>query len=109
MKQAVAECETAPPISRKERECTMSHSLAVLLMRLHRWGRLAKVNSGLASEAARGLRLEECVNYECGVVIPRHVLLDLLEPGSSWEDVVPHYRPAQPYKYVVKSPQRWQS
>ena len=109
MTQAVAECETAPPTSRKERECILWLNLAVLLMRLHRWGKLAKVNSGPASEAARGLRLEECVNFECGVVIPRHVLLDLLEPGSSWEDIVPYHRPAQPYEYVVKSPQRWQS
>jgi hypothetical protein len=38
------------------------------------------------------------VNYECGVVIPREVLLGLLEPGSEWQDIVPYKRPADPYE-----------
>ena len=62
------------------------------------WGRLAKVKDGNREDATRGLKGDVCVNLECGVLIPRDVLEDLLEPGSTWHDIVPYQRSAEPYE-----------
>lgn len=62
------------------------------------WGRLVREKNGNREDATRGLKLAECVNFECGVLIPREVLMDLLEPGSTWTDIVPYQRPTKAYE-----------
>ena len=67
------------------------------------WGRLKKVDKIPAGqekyhERTRGMKVDEGVNYECGVVIPRHVIPDLLEKGTTWRDIIPYDRPLEPYE-----------
>ncbi|KAK9897498.1 phospholipase D/nuclease [Cystobasidium minutum MCA 4210] len=61
------------------------------------WGKLNKAPKADKEAPMGSLRVESCANYECGVVIPRSILMKLLEPGSNWQDIVPYERPAKPY------------
>lgn len=55
------------------------------------WGALEVDKRGNA--ATGGTKLVKMTNYECGVLIPGHLIHDLLEPGtSSWIDGVIPYR-----------------
>ena len=62
------------------------------------WGRLAKMKDGNKDDATKGLKSDECANFECGVLIPREVIVDLVEPGTSWQDIVPYHTPPKPYE-----------
>lgn len=44
------------------------------------------------------MRLADVCNYELGVVVRGRDLLGMLEPGSVWEDVIPHQRWTAGYK-----------
>jgi len=44
------------------------------------------------------MRLADVCNYELGVVIRGQDLVGMLEPGSKWEDVMPHERWTEGYK-----------
>jgi hypothetical protein len=39
----------------------------------------------------------KCNNFELGVVIRGKDIVDFLEPGSTWNDIVPYVRPRRPY------------
>lgn len=61
------------------------------------WGSLEVDKKG--NEATDGTKLVKMSNFECGVVVPGHLLNSLLEPGTKdWnEGIVPHDRSAERY------------
>lgn len=52
------------------------------------------------------MKMAKIANFECGVVIPGDLLLELLEIGTSdWKaGVITYQRPAAPYEYVQNLP-----
>ncbi|BGP04056.1 Proteophosphoglycan 5 [Rhodotorula toruloides ATCC 204091] len=54
-------------------------------------GEVSRLKSG-----AGDVRIK-CNNFELGVVIRGKDIVDFLEPGSSWDDIVPYVRPQRPY------------
>lgn len=61
------------------------------------WGALEPDKRG--NEPTFDLKLVKTTNFECGVVIPGHLVEGLLEPGTpSWQEgVVPYDQGAEPY------------
>lgn len=62
------------------------------------WGGLE--HDGRQNAHESHMKLTGTKNFECGVVIPGHLLASLLEPGmKDWTDgVIPYVRPAPAYK-----------
>ncbi|KAI0968386.1 tyrosyl-DNA phosphodiesterase I [Xylaria arbuscula] len=61
------------------------------------WGALEHDKRG--NESTSDKKLIKLTNFECGVLIPGHIVKDLLEDGTeSWQDgIVPHNQDALPY------------
>lgn len=61
------------------------------------WGALEQDKRG--NNDTCDLKLSKMLNFECGVVIPGHLVESLLEPGTpSWQDgVVPYVQTAEQY------------
>ncbi|KAI1197425.1 tyrosyl-DNA phosphodiesterase I [Nemania serpens] len=61
------------------------------------WGALEHDKKG--NEASSDKKLVKLINFECGVLVPGHLIKDLLEEGTeSWQDgIVPHVQDAMPY------------
>lgn len=69
------------------------------------WGALEKDKK--ENEATCDLKLVKTSNFECGVVIPGHLIESLLEPGTeSWQDgIVPFIQTAS--KYDLSKDRPW--
>lgn len=52
-------------------------------------------------------KTESCSNYESNVIIPGSLITDMLEPDSTWTDIVPYVRPGRPYAIRTEKP--WNS
>lgn len=61
------------------------------------WGLLEKDKKG--NEETCDLKLTKMTNFECGVVVPGHLIESLLEPGTpTWQDgIVPYVQTAEQY------------
>jgi hypothetical protein len=61
------------------------------------WGALEQDKR--ANEATCNTKLVKLSNFECGVVIPGHLIKDLLEPGTeNWQSgIVPYVQTAKRY------------
>ncbi|TGJ84554.1 hypothetical protein E0Z10_g4208 [Xylaria hypoxylon] len=61
------------------------------------WGALEHDKKG--NESTSDKKLIKLTNFECGVLIPGHLVKDLLEDGTeSWQEgIVPHVQTALPY------------
>lgn len=61
------------------------------------WGALERDKRG--NEATHDTKLVKISNFECGVVVPGHLIRDLLEPGTeSWQNgLVPHLQTTEQY------------
>ncbi|KAI0551530.1 tyrosyl-DNA phosphodiesterase I [Xylaria curta] len=61
------------------------------------WGALEHDKRG--NESTSSKKLVKLSNFECGVLIPGHLIKDLLEDGTaSWQEgIVPHVQTALPY------------
>jgi len=62
------------------------------------WGGLEVDKKG--NKDSSDMKLVKVSNYECGVLVPGEVLMELLEPGTKdWKRaIIPYARPLQPYK-----------
>lgn len=72
------------------------------------WGALA--NDIDNSKAPHGRKLIKITNLECGVLIPGHILMQLLEPETTdWRDIVPYDQNSSCYTIIDKpwSDVRW--
>lgn len=56
------------------------------------WGKAVPEVKKKQPASGEMMRLGDVCNYELGVVIRGHDIQGMLEPGSVWEDVVPHQR-----------------
>lgn len=61
------------------------------------WGSLEKDKRG--NKDTCDLKLSKMLNFECGVVVPGHLIESLLEPGTpTWQDgIVPYVQTAERY------------
>ncbi|KAI1108155.1 tyrosyl-DNA phosphodiesterase I [Nemania sp. NC0429] len=61
------------------------------------WGALEHDRRG--NEPTSDMKLVKLTNFECGVLVPGHLIQDLLEEGTeSWQEgAVPHVQDATPY------------
>ncbi|RYP19327.1 hypothetical protein DL765_003409 [Monosporascus sp. GIB2] len=69
------------------------------------WGMLERDKKG--NEATSDLKLVKMTNLECGVVVPGHLIRDMLEPGTpSWQDgIVPYVQTAG--RYDMRKDKPW--
>lgn len=61
------------------------------------WGALEHDKKG--NESTSDKKLAKLANFECGVLVPGHLIKDLLEEGTEkWQEgIVPHVQDAMPY------------
>lgn len=61
------------------------------------WGALEPDKKG--NESTSNKKLAKLANFECGVLVPGHLIKDLLEEGTeSWQEgIIPHVQDARPY------------
>ena len=62
------------------------------------WGALEVDKRG--NEGSSDMKVTKISNYECGVVVPGHLIGSLLESGTpTWQDgIIPYVRPALRYE-----------
>lgn len=66
------------------------------------WGALEPDKKG--NGATCNVKLVKTSNFECGVVVPGHLVEGLLAPGTSWQDIVPYVQTAKKYDLVEDRP-----
>ncbi|KAI3325346.1 phospholipase D/nuclease [Xylariaceae sp. AK1471] len=71
------------------------------------WGALEHDKRG--NEVTSDTKLVKLTNFECGVVIPGHLIQDMLENGTkSWQEgIVPHIQTAMPYDLSKDKAWNW--
>lgn len=70
------------------------------------WGALEQDKSKLKNKQTCETKLVKMSNFECGVMVPGHLIQGLLEPGTkSWRDgIVPYVQSAKRYDLSVDRP-----
>lgn len=71
------------------------------------WGSLKVDGRTNANVEADRMKLIGVNNYECGIVVPRDLIMSLLEPGSQWQDIIPYNQNAPQYDSTRDRP--WNS
>ncbi|KAJ7605912.1 tyrosyl-DNA phosphodiesterase-domain-containing protein [Roridomyces roridus] len=62
------------------------------------WGNAVEQKGERIQEKWGKLRIESMANTECGVVVPGHCILEMMETRN-WEDIVPYVRPSDENRY----------